>query len=149
VSDAYSLSDLNGIALPAEPGIWPLTQGMWILLVIALSAIGVTAWILYSRWRRNAYRRAGLVLLPDVRTIQELSILLKRVALAAYPRELVASLHSRDWLVFLNETGPAVDLEDLVTGEPESEAPEGLKDSARNWITSHGVGEMHSGGPGE
>ena len=47
--------------------------------------------------KRDAYRRAGLALLDGVSTVHDVSVVLKRVALAAYPREQVASLYGEDW----------------------------------------------------
>jgi len=102
MDEVLSLSDLQDIVLPAAPHFWPPADGFWILLLLLAVAV-ISVW----RWRRevqqeNAYRRAGLALLADARTVHEVSVTLKRVALAAWPRENVASLHDTEWAGFLN-----------------------------------------------
>ena len=132
-----SLSNLRDIVLQAEPGLWPVAPGMWLLLSVLLSLLVWVLWTQYDRRKRNAYRRAGLVLLPEVQTIYELSVLLKRVALAAFPREQVASLHGDAWVAFLRETCPAVDLSGLLSSDVEQDAGNDLKQMAAIWIRSH------------
>ena len=132
-----SLSNLRDIVLPPEPGLWPLAPGMWLLLSAVLSLLVWVLWTQYDRRKRNAYRRAGLLLLPEVKTIYELSVLLKRVALAAFPREQVASLHGDAWVAFLRESCPAVDLSGLLSSNVEQDAGNDLKQTAATWIRSH------------
>jgi hypothetical protein len=132
-----SLSNLRDIVLPAEPGLWPLAPGMWLLISSLLSLLAWILWTQYDRRKRNAYRRAGLLLLPEVQTNYELSVLLKRVALAAFPREQVASLHGDAWVAFLKESCPAVDLSGLLAGDAGQDAGNDLKREAATWIRSH------------
>ena len=54
-----------------------------------------------DRRQENAYRRAGLALLARAETAHEISVILIRVALAAFPREQAASLVGEDWRGFL------------------------------------------------
>ena len=61
-----SLSNLRDIVLPAEPGLWPLAPGMWLLLSVLLSLLVWALWTQYDRRKRNAYRRAGLLLLRPI-----------------------------------------------------------------------------------
>lgn len=67
--------------------------------MIAGVAILVYQWRL--RRQENAYRRAGLALLARAETAHEISVILIRVALAAFPREQAASLVGEDWRGFL------------------------------------------------
>jgi len=67
--------------------------------LIAGVAILVYQWRL--RRQENAYRRAGLALLARAETAHEISVILIRVALAAFPREQAASLVGEDWRGFL------------------------------------------------
>ena len=90
---------------PSPISLWPQTGG-WVLLAIALAA-GVS-WLLYSwlRHRRaNAYRRAAL---REVAAAGEdpvaLAGILRRTALAAFPRTEVAGLYGDDWLGFLDRS---------------------------------------------
>ena len=106
--------------------------------------MGVRAWL---RWRADGYRRAALRELceaPDA----ELPALLKRTALAAWPRGAVASLSGDEWLRFLDRTGgkPVFEgglgrsLTDL-TWRPDRpvdpSSRDALRDAVRDWIRQH------------
>lgn len=112
---ALSILDLRDIAVPEPVGLWPPAPFVWVLLSVAGVGLALLIWRGVARWRAGAYRRAGLVLLAqiearwvtpghDVVALQELSVLLKRVALAAFPRKQVAPLYGEDWLRFLDRT---------------------------------------------
>ena len=45
---------------------------------------------------------AGLALLADARSTREINIILKRVALAVWPRQEVAPLYGEEWAAFLD-----------------------------------------------
>ncbi len=91
--------------LPQTPG-WSVV-GVW-LLVIFLIVLGK---VLVHR-KRNAYRRAALQALQQIAQAQNdsracataIAGLLKRTALAVYPREQVAPLFGDAWAQFLCET---------------------------------------------
>ncbi|MBY5924436.1 MULTISPECIES: DUF4381 domain-containing protein [unclassified Halomonas] len=113
VNDITLLSDLIDQLSPAPqpaPIAWiPQTWG-WAVLAMGLLAlllfIGVRRW---RHWQANAYRRDALREL-DLRLSQEgtsvLAEVLKRTALSAYPRELVAGLSGSRWWQFLDQTLP-------------------------------------------
>ena len=67
----------------------------------------------------------------------ELSVLLKRVALAAYPRQEVASLHGSEWVDFLSRTCPGADLSGLVVADTTAPAGPEVKQAAGQWIRHH------------
>ncbi len=111
--DPASLQNLNDIVLPATIGWWPLAIGWYILAAILLVAFAWFAHRSLQRWMNNRYRRAALrelrLLAEGVQSVggrdsslRQLPILLKRTALAAYPRKQVASLTGKDWHDFLN-----------------------------------------------
>ena len=135
-----SLSDLRDIALPAEPGLWPPAPGMWLLLSILFSILLVLCWSLLERRKRNAYRRAGILLLGGVETLYDLSVLLKRVALAVFPRAEVAPLHGPDWVRFLGRTCPGVDLTPLGAGNGTGPVDASTRQAAARWIRNHRTG---------
>ena len=139
-----SLENLRDIAVPEPPPLWPPAPGVWVLLIIALAVLLA----LFLWWRRararNAYRRAGLSLLKNARTARDINIILKRVALAAFPRPEVAPLYGDDWLAFLDGTCGGVRFESLVVTDPGAEASSQLQKSAGNWIRNH----RSSGGGG-
>ncbi len=113
--DPASLQNLNDIVLPADVGWWPLATGWYVLsglLLIALAWFGYR-WV--QRWINNRYRRAALrelqLLAKRIENtekrdanLRQIPILLKRTALAAYPRSQVASLSGKNWFHFLNST---------------------------------------------
>ncbi len=112
---ALTIMDLRDIVVPEPVGLWPPAPFVWVLLSVAGVGLALLIWRGVARWRAGAYRRAGLVLLTqiearwvtpghDVVALHELSVLLKRVALAAFPRKLVAPLYGEDWLRFLERT---------------------------------------------
>jgi hypothetical protein len=138
VTDAqFSLANLRDIVEPAPPPLWPPAPAVWILsgFLIAGAAILIHHW--RRRRRENAYRRAGLAQLDQAGSVHEVSVLLKRVALAAFPRAQVASLWGEDWVGFLHRTCPRGDLSPLTRVAPESPPSDALKQSAAQWIERH------------
>lgn len=106
--------DLRDIHLPGEPGFWPPAPGWWLLaalLAAGLALLVTRAWHHWRRLRRRHYVLAQLERLRGMRCGPELaaalSSLLKRVALARFPRTDVAALSGSEWLAFLDRTGGA------------------------------------------
>ena len=132
--DQYSLDKLRDIVIPEPPPLWPLAPGMWVLLGLIFLTLLLIAW----RWRvarkRNAYRKAGLVLLNIARSTQDISVLMKRVALAAFPREAVASLYGDEWTAILKETCPRSDFSALTTTDPDGVPDSIVIGLAASWI---------------
>jgi hypothetical protein len=86
------------------------------------------------------------------------SQLLRRLALVRYPRDQVAALSGRDWLAFLERSGPGGALAERVgclladgqfrdrpAGEAELAA---LAQAAQTWIRAQGAGRGSGRGPG-
>ncbi len=105
---------LRDIHLPPVPGWWPPAPGWWLLA--GLSAILILLLLLlWQRGRRLRYRRQALrqlVCLAQTGEITshvllaELSTLLKRAALCAFPEEHCAGLSGEAWLRFLDRSLP-------------------------------------------
>jgi len=133
-SDQYSLSKLHDIVMPGPVSWWPLAPGAWVLVCIAVVVIFVITLRFYRSWQSNAYRRAGLALLTDAGTARDISVILKRVSLAVFPREQVASLYGKEWIAFLNQTCPRCDFSSLLD---KQSAPDDLASLARIWINYH------------
>ena len=94
--------------------------------------------------RANAYRRAALQALDQAGDDPaQIALVLRRTALAAFPRAQVAGLIGADWLRFLdhsfggtgfaNGAGRALTTAPYQGGEPDRV----LTDLARRWITTH------------
>lgn len=133
-----SLADLSDIVLPAPVEFWPLGQGAYLLLIAILIGVGLLVYLYVGHQRANRYRRIGLNLLATAQTVYDVSVVLKRVALAAFPRERVASLYGAPWVEFLNQTCPDCNLESLDT-DGENMADKELISAASFWVRNHTV----------
>jgi hypothetical protein len=150
------LANLHPLREPAAIGWWPPAPGWWALLLIAVIVAGLTAYLLWRRHRRNAYRRRALAQLDMLRLqfrengdplqyIEQVNALLKGVALLAYPRTRVASQHGESWREFLNTHLPPAERFDpafdtaCYAPEPPDIDTERLHHSARSWIRHHKV----------
>ena len=137
ITDPNSLSNLRDIVVPDQPPYWPPAPGVWIALGIIVATALLIGWHLHTARKRNAYRKAGLLLLKNVRTSYDISVIMKRVALAVFPREQVASLYGDDWAAFLHRTCRGSYFSSM-TSSTTSEAPdpEVIK-LADTWIRHH------------
>lgn len=136
---------------PPEPpaiSMWPATpvaKGLCALLLLLLIFL---IWRQIQSYRANAYRRAALDELQhaggDAARIAEI---LRRTALAAYPRAKVAALTGEDWLKFLNQHYPDQAFDGdvgrtLLQGpyrKTKTEQTSALVEAAQDWIRQHKV----------
>ena len=113
--DPQQLPQLKDIHLPADPSIWPLALGWWLLLVVCLV---VAVWLVLTIRKYFCIKKHKRMLFdelaqletklkesPSKSLVAETNILLRRLALAYYPNASVASLTGGDWLNFLDESG--------------------------------------------
>lgn len=135
-----SLANLRDIAVPQPPPLWPPAPGLWVLLIVAAAVVIALGVFLRRRWVDNAYRRAGLALLDDARTNRDANIVLKRVALAVYPRSEVAPLYGDDWAAFLDGRCRKTRFADLGSVADDAEVSRDLRSLARTWIRHHRAG---------
>ncbi|MEN8190681.1 MAG: DUF4381 domain-containing protein [Thermodesulfobacteriota bacterium] len=133
----YSLSNLRDIAIPEPPPLWPPAPGTIILLVFVFLAVCYAALLCYRHWKQNAYRRAGLLLLQDAVTKHDMAITLKRVAMAAFSREEVASLYGEEWIAFLNNSCNRCNFSPSFISGEEKRASRDERDIAALWIKHH------------
>jgi len=144
----HALDALHDFQQPAPPSWMPQTTAWYV--VFALVAIAL-AWLAYRAlrsWRRNRYRRAALLELAGAAPAQ-FSELLKRTALAAWPRDQIASLNGGAWLDFLNRSSsaswftaePGNRIEDVaISGTTLSTVEqEKLREVVGRWIRRHRV----------
>lgn len=136
-----------------EPGDPPLVSMMpqtwgWVFLAIVAGVLAVLASLrLYRTWRANAYRRSALKELAKAQGKPEkIAAILRRTALAAFPRKEVAGLTGPDWLQFLKKTCKGSPFEgaagDALTKAPYQDMPPSsdLEDAASYWIRQHRQG---------
>jgi hypothetical protein len=101
-----ALEKLHGFYQPTPPAWTPQTIGWYALFsILVMSLLWVAARMIRS-WLGNRYRRQALKELVAA-SPNQFSALLKRTALAAWPREKIASLSGDAWLKFLNEVAPS------------------------------------------
>ena len=138
-SEAFSLSKLRDIIVPDPPSFWPPAPGAWLALAVITSVLLLVGRWGYVAWKRNAYRRAGVALLDTANTVHDVSVVLKRVALVAYPREQVAPLYGQDWVNFLNNTCSRSSFTPSAMSDAVAPAMPDLIELAATWIRYHQV----------
>lgn len=157
-----SLDQLRQLPLPPPVSDWPQTWGWAVLAAVLLAAGAWAAWAALRAWRRNQYRREGLLRLTRIQqaaqadplAARELPELLKRVGLsAAAPeqRARVAAMGGSAWRAFLahGDGALAPDDADLLTvlayAPPQAVAAIGparldaLFAASRRWVERHHV----------
>lgn len=149
--DPGSLDLLHDIVVPPAASSWPLRSAWYLLFFAIVVPMGLIIRAVIMKWMKNRYRREALVeleriahSLADSDGIPQIAILVKRVALAAYPRGRVASLSGAEWLTFLDSTsgsdgftlGPGAVLEAGYSAGSHPASAE-LIDTVRRWIKFH------------
>jgi len=139
------LSRLNDIVVPSPVSWWPPAPGWWILFTAFLSGLVILLTAAVIHRRHNAYRRAALAVLgrADARSDPAtISNILKRAALAAYPRDEVAALTGESWLQFLEQTSRIksarhpTDIRPLIYGS-SARGRSAFVGFARRWVKHH------------
>ena len=119
MSPADPLAALRDIHVPDPPPFWPPAPG-WIAIACVVIAVAVAGTIVAARWWRSGRsRREALASLrslharhdtgaPDREIAIELSMVVRRFALAHHPREEVAGLAGERWIAWLESTRPGL-----------------------------------------
>lgn len=143
---------MHGLVMPDPVSRLPVTSGWWVLFAWLLAVLINVVWYGLMRRRRNRYRRDALAALRSIdgeselgpfEMAQRIALLLKRTALAAYPRSQVASLSGAEWAEFLiasaNEDRQITEAAELLAGAAYRPDADGRKLSApaRRWIRKH------------
>ncbi|HMH14667.1 MAG TPA: DUF4381 domain-containing protein [Edaphobacter sp.] len=143
-----SLAKLHDYYQPVQPSWIPQTIGWYVLFAICALLFFWFSIHAIRRWLTNRYRREALRELATT-TPAQFSALLKRTALAAWPREKVASLSGDAWLQFLGDVAatesfrspPGNRIEELAFsgGTTSREDEQALRTIATEWIRRHRV----------
>jgi hypothetical protein len=138
MSDPADLANLRDIAVPPDVSFWPPAPGWWAVGAAVAVAAGLAIAAAVRHWRRNAYRREALRAL-ETAGAHDISGILKRAALAAFPREQVASLNGAAWLAFLDRTGGTAfaDTALLALTYGGSGDRDAVVAQARRWLAHH------------
>lgn len=153
---ADPVAGLIDFPLPQEVSLLPQTWPSRIAIALTAAAIVLASWRLLRWYLVNRYRREALAELdairhatpPDQLAIQ-LSLLVRRTALVAFPRETVAPLAGPAWLAFLDRTsggeafshgaGRLLASAPYRPGSSDPDQVEALADLVRRWIRTHHV----------
>jgi hypothetical protein len=167
-ADPTSLEHLFDIVAPPPVPWWPPAPGWFVVGGVVLVLVFWGTWRAWRRWRAAAYRRAALAEWRQLKTraadpghreaaLRHLPELMKRTALAAFPREAVASLSGMKWLQFLDRTGhtdafshgrgqllPELAYDPRLAARLDTAALEDLFRIVQRWIRDHStVVETH------
>jgi len=151
------VAGLIDIPLPAPIGLWPTTWTSRIVIALLVFAAIISIWRFARHWHANRYRRAALAELdqllrsPNAGTESSdaaMALLVRRTALAAFPRETIAPLVGTAWLAFLDHSYGGHEFSDGV-GRALEAAPYAraqaskdvtrLSELVRRWIRTHHV----------
>lgn len=113
---ASPLDQLADIHLPDPVGWWPLAPGWWVLLALAIVAV-IIFLLVRRRAALNRYRKLARAELDKIYSayqtdqdaatlLQNISVLLRRTALTAYPQTFNASIKGQAWLEWLDSVIP-------------------------------------------
>ena len=109
------LQELRDVHLPPPISLWPPAPGWWVIFGLVMMGVIVFLWILRNRHRMPARRLAMKELRAikqyydthqdDQWLVQRLSVMIRRYAIATFPRNEVAGLVGVSWLQFLDRSG--------------------------------------------
>jgi Ca-activated chloride channel family protein len=155
-AQADPVAGLIEIPLPREVSLWPQTWEAQIAIVLLLVAVTAAAWHLLHRRRVNRYRCEALAELNQIErarnaarpdSVLRLTVLVRRTALAAFPREQVAPLLGPAWLAFLDRSYGGHEFSEgvgrlLISGPyrqlpPDDAELKSLVVLIRRWIRGH------------
>lgn len=157
MAESDALAHLRDIHLPPPISWWPLAPGWYVICFMLLVVIVSIFYLVKRRYLQRYPKRQALRLLAfyeqewqntqqGSRACANVSELLRRVALAYFPRHDVAGLHGEAWLNFLNQSSSSLNftaLRDYLLVFPYQQDEqtanlEPLFTSAREWIKQRG-----------
>jgi hypothetical protein len=147
------VAGLIDIPLPQPVSLWPQTWPTRVVLALLLAAVVVSTWQIMRHWRANRYRRQALAELNQIAQARpdqlatQLSLLVRRTALAAFSREQVAPLSGNAWLAFLDRTSGGTEFSrgpgrwlasaPYARAGPDDDQRAALLELTRRWIRTH------------
>ncbi|WP_161499990.1 DUF4381 domain-containing protein [Bradyrhizobium sp. AC87j1] len=150
------VTGLIDFPLPREVSLWPQTWEARLSVVVLLIAVIAGIWSFARHRCLTRYRREALSELRRIgraqdgsreQTLASLALLVRRTALAGYPREQVAPLFGPHWLDFLDRGYGGTEFSQgvgrlLVSGPYQQSAPtkvelQSLIVLVRRWIRGH------------
>ena len=115
MNGADPLAQLRDIHLPDPIGWYPPAFGWWLLAIIIMAILVMSTNFLLRYLRQNRYRKSALNELGRLKdnqqdhssryNLEQLAMLLRRVAIQTSGRKVIAPLIGLDWLQFLDNKG--------------------------------------------
>jgi len=155
---ADPVAGLIDIPLPQPVSLLPQTWPSRIAIALLLAAAIAAVWRIVHQRHVNRYRREALAELGRIEQavdadkapaelVTRLAVLVRRTALAAFPRERIAPLAGPAWLSFLDSTYDGSEFSEgpgrlLASAPYQRIAPDGgevrsLAAVVRRWIGEH------------
>lgn len=143
------LTQLRDIHYPNPIPIWPLATGWYVIIILGLLLLMLVGYFAVRYLQKPRLKQAVLIRIEKLQQqdsslniAEELSMLLKRAALAAYSRREVASLHGEQWLSFLDRTAKTHEFSNgpgrLLIISPyqgkNQKLPDQLFELIKNWV---------------
>jgi len=152
------LAALHPLRTPPPVDAWPPAPGWWLLAALLLAALVALGFLALRACRRRAHLRAARRELAARRArfaddpaalTAATNALLKRVALARYPRRETAALSGGQWLAFLDATAPAQPFAAVRATLPYEPAPAAgdaaaFSEAAESWLRAQRAGSRAS-----
>lgn len=143
---------LKELPLPEPVSMVPATAGWLVVAAGVVALLGALGWWRWRVWQRKRYRREALRRLDAIEAernaFRDLPLVLRMTALAAFPRDEVASLTGEAWVSWLNRNGGRFDpnvagLLDRLPYDPEAatevsaQVAAALLGASRAWVEGH------------
>jgi len=152
------LDALHPLRTPPPVDAWPPAPGWWLLAALLLATLVALGFLALRAWRRRAHLRAARRELAALRArfaddpaalTAATNALLKRVALARYPRRETAALSGGRWFAFLDATAPAQPFAAVPATLPYEPAPaagdaDAFCEAAERWLRAQRAGSRAS-----
>jgi hypothetical protein len=153
-----NLANLHDIVMPPPVPWWPPAPVWYVLAVVVVALVFAIVWRARRRWLARRYRTQALTELRAIHldslepadAAASMMTVLKRTALAAYPRQEVAGLSGMDWWSFLDQRvggkefseslGPMTNVlvySDAPNDETSVAVIEQLAVASERWVRNH------------
>ena len=113
------LSGLRDLHIPQDPGFWPPSNNLWIVLALCIALV-IFSIIAYRLWQVRPviyavrqYKKISQNTSDNRLYLKQVSQLLRQVAIAVYGRSKVAPLSDKTWQDFLINVAPNILTKDL------------------------------------
>ncbi len=108
------LSGLRDLHIPQDPGFWPPSNNLWIVLALCVAGI-IFLIIAFHLWQKRPvvyaikqYKKISQSASNNQLYLKQVSQLLRQVSIAVYGRAKIAPLSDQKWQDFLLNVAPGI-----------------------------------------